>query len=158
VSYLADTNILTRWAQPHLPEYPLVISAVEALLDQAESVFITPQNLVEFWSVATRPLAVNGLGMSLIEATQELQRFELLFPLLPDIPAIYPEWRNLVLTVGVSGRQVHDTRLAAVMRAHNITHLLTFNPTDFARFPGIIVVHPQEVPTGPPLQHGEGNA
>jgi predicted nucleic acid-binding protein len=147
---MVDTNVLTRWTQPHLPEYALVISAVEAIRDRGESVFITPQNLVEFWSVATRPSNVNGLGMSLAEAAVELRRFERLFPLLPNIPAIYPEWLNLVLTVGVSGRQVHDARLAAVMRAHNITQLLTFNPTDFTRYPGITVIHPRDVPATPP--------
>jgi predicted nucleic acid-binding protein len=145
MSYLVDTNVLTRWAQPHLPEYALVISAVEALRDHGEDVFITPQNPIEFWSVATRPADVNGLEMSPTEAEQELDRFERLFPLLPDTPAIYQEWRSLVVSVGTSGRQAHDARLAAVMRAHSISHLLTFNPGDFARYPGITVVHPRDV-------------
>ena len=143
MSYLADTNILTRWTQPHLPEYAHVISAVEALRERGEAVFVTPQNLIEFWSVATRPVTVNGLGMSPAEADQELQRFELLFPLLPDTPAIYQEWRTLVVTVGVSGRQAHDARLAAAMRAHGVTHLLTFNTADFVRYPGITVISPR---------------
>jgi predicted nucleic acid-binding protein len=65
--------------------------------------------------------------------------------LLPDTPDIYPEWRRLVLAIGVSGRQVHDARLAAVMRAHGVTHILTFNASDFTRYPGITVVHPREL-------------
>jgi predicted nucleic acid-binding protein len=145
MSYLSDTNILTRWAQPHLPEYPVVIAAIEALRDRGEDVFITPQNLIEFWSVATRPTDVNGLGMSPAEAEVELGRFERLFPLLADRPAVYIERRHLVVTVGVSGRQVHDARLAAVMRAHGITHMLTFNPADFVLYPGITVIHPRDV-------------
>jgi hypothetical protein len=48
-------------------------------------------------------------------------------------------------SVGVSGVQVHDARLAAVMRVHGLTHILTLNAADFARYPGIIAVHPQDV-------------
>ena len=51
------------------------------------------------------------------------------------------------------GKQVHDTRIVAVMLTYNVTHLLTFNVPDFLRFQalppglgiGITVVHPQNV-------------
>jgi predicted nucleic acid-binding protein len=48
----------------------------------------------------------------------------------------------MVVAYGVSGVQVHDARLAAAMRVHGMTHILTFNPADFQRYPGITVVHP----------------
>jgi predicted nucleic acid-binding protein len=63
----------------------------------------------------------------------------------PDTSAVYPEWRQLVVMVGVSGVQVHDARLAAVMRVHGLSHILTFNTTDFARYPGITALHPTAV-------------
>jgi hypothetical protein len=44
---------------------------------------------------------------------------------------------------------VHDARLVAVMRVHSLTHILTFNTTDFIRYPAITVVHPRDVPTAP---------
>jgi predicted nucleic acid-binding protein len=143
--YLADTNVLLRWVQPSDPLNAVALAAVEALLDQGEQVYVTPQNFVEFWSVATRPAAVNGLGMTLTEADAEVGRLEQLFLLAPDDPAIYGEWRRLVVAAGVSGAQVHDARLVAVMRVHGLTHILTFNPTDFARFPAITVVRPQDI-------------
>lgn len=43
-------------------------------------------------------------------------------------------------TVDVRGRQVYDARLVAVMLAHGITHILTFNGNHFRRFTGITVV------------------
>lgn len=106
---------------------------------------MTPQNAVEFWSVATRATEFNGLGLNSEVAARALRRFEGVFELLPDIPAIYQEWRQLVLTCRVLGRQVYDARLAAVMLAHGITHLLTFDTADFKRYPGIIAVHPRDV-------------
>jgi len=45
----------------------------------------------------------------------------------------------------VSGRQVHDARLAAVMLAHGVSHVLTFNVEDFRRYPGIVTVNPHDV-------------
>lgn len=45
----------------------------------------------------------------------------------------------------VSGVQVYDARLVAVMKVHDVTHLLTLNDRDFARYSGITVVHPSQV-------------
>jgi predicted nucleic acid-binding protein len=143
--YLADTNVLLRWPRPADPLYTVAQQAVRTLLRRGEQLYVTPQNFVEFWSVATRPASVNGLAMTPVEADAEVGRLEQLFLLAPDDPAIYGEWRRLVASIGVSGAQVHDARLVAVMRVHGLTHILTFNPTDFARYPGITVVRPQDV-------------
>jgi len=45
----------------------------------------------------------------------------------------------------VSGVQVHDARLVAVMKAYGIRGIVTFNPQDFTRFAEIEVIHPQQV-------------
>ncbi len=124
-------------------------AALRILLSEDNDVFVTPQNLIEFWNVCTRPLARNGLGLSISEVDAELIKLEVIFVLLPDVPEIYPEWRRLVLTHGVMGVNVHDTKLAAAMLVHSITHLLTFNTADFKRFPEIIAVHPSEITTAP---------
>lgn len=76
---------------------------------------------------------------------ERIRAIERLFPLLPDGPLIHQTWRALVVSAGVSGRQVHDARLAAVMHAHGIGHLLTFNTGDFRRYAGIRAVHPQDL-------------
>jgi predicted nucleic acid-binding protein len=148
--YLSDTNVLLRWVQPSDPLNPVAQQSVKELLRQGAQVYVTPQNFIEFWNVATRPQNVNGLGMSPAEADAELQQLEQFFPLLPDIPSIFTHWRQIVVAAAVSGVKVHDARLVAVMQAHGMTHILTFNPSDFQRFPGITVVHPQDVLPPPP--------
>ena len=147
--YLADPNCLLRWAQPHHPLYGVARAAVVELLRRGHRVFITPQNMIEFWNVATRPLSRNGFGLTPAQADRELTRVEAFFPLAPDTPAVYPAWRQLVAAVGVSGVQVHDARLAAVMLVHGLSHILTFNTVDLTRYPGITPVHPQDVITTP---------
>jgi predicted nucleic acid-binding protein len=147
VAYLVDTNLLLRLAQPHHPLNTVARAALNALRHRGEDLCLTPQNLIEFWGVATRPVAsLNGLGMTPDEADRELTQLEGFFRLLPDVSSIYPNWRRLVVAARVSGRQVHDARLVAVMLAHRISHLLTFNTGDFTRHKGITVTHPQDVP------------
>jgi len=51
----------------------------------------------------------------------------------------------LVLTYQVRGAKVHDARLVAAMLAHGLTHILTFNNRDFARYAEVTAVHPQEL-------------
>jgi predicted nucleic acid-binding protein len=58
---------------------------------------------------------------------------------------VHEEWRKLLVDYGVSGVQVHDTRLVAAMRVHEVKRILTFNTRDFVRFAGIEAVHPEEV-------------
>ena len=85
-------------------------------------------------AVATRPANVNGLGMTAAEVEAALDLIERLFPLLPDRAGIYRRWRRLCRAAGVSGKQVHDTRLVAVCVTHKASSILTWNPRDFVRF------------------------
>jgi predicted nucleic acid-binding protein len=150
MNVLLDTNILTRMAQPGTEPSQIALDAVNALQLRGDTLSLVPQVLYEFWVVATRPAAVNGLGLTAPQADDELTRVLALFPLLiPDPPAILPEWRRLVAAHQVLGRNAHDARLVAAMTVHGLTHLLTFNTADFARFSGITVLDPASL-TSPP--------
>ncbi len=150
--YFLDTNILVRWVHGNAPDHSIVVSALRNLQAQGETLCITAQNLVEFWNVATRPQSVNGLGLSPERTAQEVRGLRTLFTLLPETPEILDEWLSLVESTQVQGRQVHDARIAAVMRVYGITHLLTFNAKDFARY-GVTAVEPQDVPTFVPPEN-----
>ena len=61
-SYLADTNLLLRLADPASEQHAIATQALAQLLGQGDEVYVTPQNLIEFWAVATRPVEANGFG------------------------------------------------------------------------------------------------
>ncbi len=61
-TYLADTNLLLRLADPASLQHLIATDALARLLRQGDEVFLTPQNFVEFWAVATRPVEANGFG------------------------------------------------------------------------------------------------
>lgn len=147
MAYILDTNVLLRFAQSNDPRHPIVRTAVRKLRLAGYLLQITPQNCIEFWNVATRPVARNGFGLTPANAEQLLLSLERLFPLLPETPALYPEWRRLVVAFGVSGVQVHDARLVAAMNVNSVKHILTFNTADFKRYAseGIVAVDPTTV-------------
>jgi len=145
MSYLVDTNLLLRLAEPKHLMYHTVLDATDTLRKRGESLIVVPQNLIEFWAVATRPRANNGLGMTVDEAAAELISLKALFVLLLDEPAVFSEWERLVMQHRVSGKQAHDARIVAAMKVHSVTQLLTFNTDDFKRYADITAVHPSNV-------------
>ena len=103
--------------------------------------FFTLQNISEFWNVATRPAPNNGLGFSVALVWGEIEKIERFLTLLPDSPAVYGEWKRLVVQHGVLGSKVHDAKLVATMNVHGIRRILTFNTEDFTRS-DIEAIHP----------------
>ncbi len=142
---LADTNILLRLANAADPQHVLASNAATKLFTANEELFVVPQNIYEFWSAATRPTSVNGLGLTVSQAKAEVYRLRTFFDLLDEKADIYAEWKRLVDQYLIVGKNAHDTRLVAAMIVHGITHLLTFNKQDFQRFTNITAITPADV-------------
>lgn len=114
------------------------------MLARREQIVIVPQNLYEFWAVATRTPAANGLGMTSAQASQWLGFFERRFTLLPDRDDLPARWHELVKSRQIKGFRSHDARLAATMQSYGISRLLTFNGKDFNDLP-VTAVDPASV-------------
>jgi predicted nucleic acid-binding protein len=142
---LVDTNILLRSVQPNHPLCSQATRAVSKLIRQKDAVFFCSQNIAEFWNVATRPAGLNGLGLSHEEVLQEASSIERLLTLLPDIPAIYTAWKEIVRDHRVQGVKVYDARLVATMNVYAVESVLTFNAADFKRYSTINALHPSSV-------------
>jgi len=143
--FLVDTNVLVRLIQQSHAMHADAQKAATTLTRQGNQVSIIAQNLIEFWAVASRPAANNGLALSIADTAAHVKTFQQTFTLLPDTPEIFLEWQRLVEAHSVSGRQVHDARLVAAMLVHQVTHILTFNTDDFKRYDEITVVNPQNI-------------
>lgn len=143
--YIPDTNNLLRFAIRADVQHAVVLSAIRKLKSNGDKIYILPQTCVEFWNVCTRPTSRNGFGLSVQQANHSLRLVEKIFPLLPDDENVHKEWRKLVVKFGVSGVQVHDARIVTAMTVHQVTHILTFNTSDFTRFSsiGIVAVNPK---------------
>jgi predicted nucleic acid-binding protein len=138
-----DTNVLLRSAEPAHPTHHQAANAVKTLLANGDRVCVIPQNLIEFWNVATRPIENNGFGWTPAKTDIEISRLESLLTILPGRQAIYREWRKVVVESSVLDKQVHDARIVAAMNVHQVTKLLTFNIKDFRRFQHITLIDPR---------------
>src|SRR5262245_29111037 len=117
---LLDTNLLTRMTRSRDAQAAIARSAIQTLVDRGEQIIVVPQNLYEFWVVATRasgppPGGSNGLGMTPQQTSLWIQFFKRRFMLLPDREEIGDLWLSLVTTHGVKGFRAHDVRLVAAM-------------------------------------------
>jgi predicted nucleic acid-binding protein len=148
MAVLTDTNIFLRLLQPHHPHCRIAERALDLLRAREELLNITSQNLVELWAAATRPFDENGLGLSIEEATKELEQIKRFWVLVPDVP-LFEEWERLVKAHRVSGRNTHDARLVAAMHIHGIEKILTFNVKDFVRYRDITVLDPADIALNP---------
>jgi predicted nucleic acid-binding protein len=150
MNVLLDTNILSRMAQPGHVQHRAAANATAALQLQGNVICLVPQVLYEFWVVATRPIAVNGLGLPVSVVAFEVNRLQTIFPLLFDSPTVFKEWERLVTMHQVVGKNAHDARLVAAMAVHGISHLLTFNTQDFARYSAVTALDPVLTAAAPP--------
>ncbi len=107
---LVDTSVLGRLANTDDPSHTVAGAAVLEMRRQHETLLTAAQNLIEFRNFATRPLADNGLGLTVLEAEAKSQEFESLFTVVPDTPDIFPEWKLLASASAAMGKQVHDVR------------------------------------------------
>src|SRR5215207_711995 len=83
MSFVVDTNVLLRSAQPSHPMHADAARAIVELLARGEVLSVIPQNVIEYWAVATRPVEANGLGLSVADTVNELARLKGIFQVLP---------------------------------------------------------------------------
>ena len=112
MSILADTNTLLRRTQPKHPSHTPAVESIAQLVGAGETSYFTLQIMSEFWNVATRPVENNGFGFSIAATLTEVQKIERFLFLLPDLPAVYAEWKRLVVKHNILGSKVHDAKLA----------------------------------------------
>jgi predicted nucleic acid-binding protein len=141
---LLDANLLARMTDSANPQYGVARRAIQSLLAKNEQLIIAPQNLYEFWAVATRksgppPGGQNGLGMTPDQASQWLRFFQRRFTLLFDRDDLLMRWHDLVRTLGITGLRSYYARLVAIMQSYGITRLLTFNADHFRNFPVTLI-------------------
>jgi predicted nucleic acid-binding protein len=150
VQVLADTNVLLRLVEPDHPHSAAAADATKSIRLAGHQLVIVPQVIYEFWVVATRPTNNNGLGLEPADARNLLAKLSPTLKLLRDERSIYEVWQRIVVDHRITGKQAHDARLVAAMIRHDISHVLTFNVSDFSRFGSIKIVDPlnsQSFPT-----------
>jgi len=153
MSFLLDTGILLRLADRRDEQHETVFRAIRTLIGRGEELLVTTQKIAEFCNVATRPVTSNRLGLSPMDALELLEReIQPICSVVAELNAVFAELKRLIARYGVTGKQVHDARLVAMMLVWQIENVMTLNDRDFRRYEpeGITIVTPMSLVTPSP--------
>jgi predicted nucleic acid-binding protein len=90
MQYLVDTGIWLRLFDRTDPEHAAIRDALRALRSSGHTLAACPQNIAEFWNVATRPTSARGgYGKSVPMTERRVQFIERTSTILAESPAAY---------------------------------------------------------------------
>ena len=142
--FFVDTNILIYLADPPAPKHWASRSMLDQLVLSGMIPVFSPQIAYEFWTVATRPVTVNGLGWGAERARKTIEHYRIEFETLHDTPTVFDLWLDLVTTHNLKGKRIHDAHILATMQAHRVTQILTFNASDFPPVTDLSILTPAQ--------------
>ncbi|MEX2306141.1 MAG: PIN domain-containing protein [Pirellulales bacterium] len=146
MQYLVDTGVWLRLFDRSDADHTTIREALRSLRSSGHVLVACPQNIAEFWNVSTRPASARGgYGKSVATTELRVQFIERNARILDESPAAYRLWRQLLVQHQNQGLAVHDARLVSMMQVAGLSHILTLNAADFARYPGIVAVTPHDV-------------
>ena len=138
---MIDANVLVYAMDADAPQH----ATSRALLDAARAApgtfCVTSQLLCEFYSIVTNARRVPK-SRSASEAAYAISAMLVFLRVLPVPAAAVEAWLDLLRRHPVTGGDVFDLQIVAVMLAHNIKHIYTFNASDFTVFSELAVHEP----------------
>jgi predicted nucleic acid-binding protein len=97
--------------------------------------------LREYLATMTRPSALTG-AIPVNNLIEDVRYFSTRFKVAEESQATTEKLAELLLAISSAGKQIHDANIVATMLVHGVSHLLTHNTADFARFTSHITVMP----------------
>lgn len=135
-----DTNVLLSAVDRKRVLYRQALHVLNALPNQGAELCLSGQVLREFLVVCTRPIGVNGLGLTPRAAIGNVAAIIERCTVLEENRAVAARLRQLAKTAACTGKQIHDANIVATMQTHGVHRLLTDNRADFRRFDGLDIV------------------
>ena len=139
-SIFVDTNVLLSASAPGRGLHGNALFVLQDWPRQGRRLYCNGQVLREYLVVSTRPLAQNGLGLTIEDALHNLRAFSGRLKVLAESEAVSLRLRQLVGFIPCLGKQIHDANLVATALVHKVNGLVTENIEDFRRFEGTLVI------------------
>ena len=131
---MLDTNILLAASDENRAEHRDALAVLNDWAGERTDLCTSGQVLREYLTVATRPAAKNGLGLTLSDALVNVRAIRERTTLLAEDARVADRLLGLLADVECLGKQVHDANLVATMMVHDVGAVVTMNLEDFARF------------------------
>ena len=139
-SLFVDTNVLLTATDDSRQLHSEAMQLLGDSVNQGLRLAVSGQVVREYLVVATRPIEVNGLGLSIQDAEANVNEFLHFLKLYDETEEVSRRLRQLAITHDLGGKRLHDANIVATMAVHGISTLLTQNGTDFAPFKDIAVM------------------
>lgn len=134
---VVDTNVLLAATDTSRASHP---AALDFLNLDERRLALTPQIVREYLAVSTRPLDVNGLGLSGAAAVANLGELLGDMVMLSEDGSTSRALFDLIVADSAAGKQVHDANVVAVALTHGAVAIVTDNVRHFSRFQHLIEV------------------
>lgn len=131
---LLDTNVLLAATDEGRSAHGQAVAAINEWPAAGTTLYTSGQVLREYLSVATRPVAQNGLGLAREDAAANVRALRDRLRFLAEHERVHERLLALLDDVECLGKQVHDANIVATMLVHGIDAILTINVADFTRF------------------------
>jgi predicted nucleic acid-binding protein len=131
---MLDTNILLTATDESRAGHEQALDVINGWPAQGTTLYTSGQIIREYLSVATRPAALNGLGLTVPDALDNARAFRSRMLLLAEDAKVADRLAELLEESKSSGKQVHDANVVATMLVHGVDLVVTLNTGDFARF------------------------
>ena len=135
---MVDTNVLVYSTVKGNPWHEEARDWLMSLRKQGVTLLVTPQILREYMVVLTR----GQIFERQFTVAEVLEAVDGLLPwlqVLDETEKTSGLLRELVRRYQVRGKRVHDANIVAVMIAHGVARLATYNRTDFDGFQEIVL-------------------
>lgn len=138
VPVFLDTNILIRYDIIETPEHQQIRQAITSLIHENCTLWINRQVIREYCRVLTHPSFNRPLKMP--QAVARARKLIPYFKIADENQEVTNNLLNLLDTVPIGGKQVHDANIVATMQMAHIQYLVTLNVSDFRRFSDYITL------------------
>jgi len=129
-----DTNVLLTASDKDRPNHTAAVHFLESGLRGEKRLFTNGQVFREYLVVATRSVENNGFGLSPNDALSNLHTFSTSIQLLNESQAVAQKLHKLAADYQLKGKRIHDANIVATMLENGLTHLKTYNQSDFTAF------------------------
>lgn len=131
--------MLLRLHVAQYPEHQAIRSSLDLIQPRFGAICISRQIVKEFIAVLTRR-GQSDIALDLNQLLTFVQSLEGAYLILDETAKVARRLYQLLETIPVGGKQVHDANIVATILANGITHLYTLNRSDFQRFEGHITL------------------
>ena len=135
-----DTNVLLTATDESRSLHREAMQLLAGSATQDLNLATSGQVLREYLVVATRPVDVNGLGLSTEQAVANVNEFLHSLHMYDETDEVSNRLRQLSLTHDLRGKRLHDANIVATMEVHGIRALVTQNADDFAPFEDVVIM------------------